>query len=82
MKDVGLKNQPPEVIGTVLSQLRSISTATVRDLSTPVVSSNPSIQGPWDPSTTFDTFQLREGRTLVKEWKIVRAAESEEKGLA
>ena len=60
-KDVGVKNKSPAEVGEVLEHLRSISTATVRDLSRPVVSAHPSVQGPWDPSTTFDSFVLRIG---------------------
>ncbi len=58
-KDVGIKNQASEDVNSVLEQLRSVSTATVRDLSRPVVSPHPSVQGPWDPSTSFDSFSLR-----------------------
>jgi hypothetical protein len=61
-KDVGVKNKSPAEVGDVLEHLRSISTATVRDLSRPVVSAHPSVQGPWDPSTTFERFALRIAR--------------------
>lgn len=53
-----LKNMPPAAIPRVLEALRTVTTASVRDLGRPVVSSNASVQGPWDPSTTFDSFQL------------------------
>lgn len=56
-----MKNESPAEIEATLEHLRSISTAVVRDLSKPVVSSHPSVQGPWDPSTTFEGFSLRIG---------------------
>ena len=58
-KDIGLKNEPIKNVQDVFNHLKNISTATVRDLSRPVISSSPSVQGPWDPSTTFDAFQIR-----------------------
>lgn len=60
-KDMGVKNTAPRGVAAALDALRRTSTATVRDLARPVVSAHPSVQGPWDPSTTFETFSLRIG---------------------
>jgi hypothetical protein len=60
-KDVGVKNTAPRGVAAALDGLRRASTATVRDLARPVVSAHPSVQGPWDPSTTYEQFSLRIG---------------------
>ncbi len=61
-KDVGVKNKGPEVIVTVAQRMRDSSTGIVRRLRKPVASQSPSIQGMWDPSVTYEGFEIREGK--------------------
>lgn len=59
-KEITLKNLTPNQIQEVALKLRNVATATNRDLSKPVSTSSPSVQGIWDPSITYEGFSIRE----------------------
>ncbi len=51
-----------EEVAAVATKLRDSATAILKHYNKPVVTSIPSIQGVWDPSVTYEGFQLREGK--------------------
>ncbi len=57
-----MDNLGPEEIAVVVQRLRDASTGIVRKLHKPVTTGKPTVQGIWDPSVTYDGFQLREGK--------------------
>ena len=59
---MGLKNQSPDAIATVLQRMRDTGSGRVRSLSPPVITTRPSVQGVWDPSIVYESFDLREAR--------------------
>jgi hypothetical protein len=63
-KEVGIKNRSVEEIREVLESLKTV-TAGTRYFKKPVVSRVPSIQGPWDPSVSFDGVTIREAKPLA-----------------
>jgi len=46
----------------VADKLRDSATGILKHYNKPVSSSKPSIQGVWDPSVSYEGFQLREGK--------------------
>jgi hypothetical protein len=42
--------------------MRDTATGVSRRLNKPVVTSRPSVQGAYDPSVTYEGFELREGK--------------------
>ena len=59
-KAVDLRNKEAAAVAAVLQAMRDVTTGRVRRFRRPVASRVPSVQGLWDPSNTFDDFELRE----------------------
>lgn len=57
-----MKNRDAAYVAGVFQKLRDVSTGRVRDLGRPVITRRSSIQGAWDPSTTFDGFSVKESK--------------------
>ena len=52
-KEIDVKNKTHQDISLVMDRLRSTATGRARRLQRPIITRNPSIQGPWDPSLNF-----------------------------
>ena len=59
-KAVDLRNKDAAAVAGVLQAMRDVTSGRVRRFRRPVSSRVPSVQGLWDPSNTFDNFELRE----------------------
>ncbi len=47
-------------LAITLQRMRDTASGRVRSLKRPVITSQPSVQGVWDPSMTFESFSMRE----------------------
>lgn len=61
-REVDVKNVSRKTVQRVMQRMRDSASGRARDLSRPIASRTPSIQGIWDPSVTFGVFSLREGK--------------------
>ena len=59
IKPVDLRNKDAAAVAAVVAAMRDTATGRVRKFRQPVVSRTPSVQGVWDPSNTYEEFELR-----------------------
>ncbi len=61
-KEIDLKNKSAGEVAAVLARLRDLATAARRSFRKPVATRVPTVQGMWDPSITYEGFELREAK--------------------
>jgi hypothetical protein len=61
-REVDLKNSSAHEVAAALQRLRDSASGVGRSFLRPVATANPSVQGVWDPSVTYEGFAMREAR--------------------
>ena len=59
IKPGDLRTKDAAAVAAVVAAMRDTATGRVRKFRQPVVSRTPSVQGVWDPSNTYEEFELR-----------------------